>query len=201
MSQNRPELKNARPGFVRGVAVGFLVGVLLASGGIALAAMGKAAWSRLDPLVRGGYVAGFTDCLRMAKANDPEGWLATNYILPPVKPIQWVAKVDELYEQKDLQNAPLHQVLLLAGHKLAEETGYREVKAGDPRLERLRAVLQGHRGKTAEAAAPTAESEKPTGAGGETGAATGVEGEKTTAKATESKAVGESAESAPDEAP
>jgi len=138
--------------FCRGLVVGATLGLVLGGAASALSLMGKQAWEGLSPAMRAGYMAGFTDCLRLAKVNDPDGWLARTYLVPPVTPIQWSAKVNELYEMKVYQDSPLYQMVMVAGRKLASETGYTETRGLDPRLEALWGVLQSHQAQEAEKA-------------------------------------------------
>ena len=134
-------VRRRRQPFVRGLAVGVTLGVLLGGAGAALSVMGKQAWEGLPAAMQMGYMAGFTDCLRLAEAKDPGGWIAENYIVPPVTPMQWSAKVSELYTDENLAQSPLNQVIILAGVRLSAETGFRERAGVDPRLEKFHETL------------------------------------------------------------
>jgi hypothetical protein len=122
-----------------------------------------------------GYVAGFIDCVRIAKALDPFSYIATQFPAPPkAKPLVWVRTIDELYAKDEHKNRTLAQILIIAGTKLQKDLGEEPFKPNDQRLEALRdaidrqrrALLQAR--KTVEAAQDelkkNGETDKPAGA-------------------------------------
>jgi hypothetical protein len=130
-------------GFFRGIAVGLTAGIILGGTGAAWAGFGKKGWERFGQWFQEGYVAGFNDCVRLSKALEPDGYVATNYILPPkAKPHMWRIKINEIYAKEENADRPMSQVMVMAGQDLAKQTGYVELKGGDPRVEGLRQAME-----------------------------------------------------------
>jgi hypothetical protein len=78
----------------------------------------------------------------LAKAQEPDGYIATNYIVPPkAKPHMWRVKINEIYSKKENADRPMMQVMVIAGNELASATGYVELPGGDPRIDTLRQIL------------------------------------------------------------
>ncbi len=160
-------MKEHHRGFVRGIVIGLTVGLLLGGTGAAWATFAKKGWERFGQWFQEGYVAGFNDCVRLAKALDPQGYVATNYVVPPkAKPHMWRLKINELYAKKEHAERPMSQIMVIAGKDLAKATGYVEIQGGDPRMENLRKALDTRRKAirdTAKAADLPASPEAKTG--------------------------------------
>ena len=130
----------------RGVAMGFALGFLVGSAGVASAAFGRQGWDRFGLLFKQGYVAGFIDCVRIAKAIDPFSYIATNFPAPPrAKPIVWVRTIDDLYAKDEHKDRTLAQILIIAGAKLEKDFGDDQARPGDQRLEHLRQAIDRQR--------------------------------------------------------
>jgi hypothetical protein len=170
------------------LAAGFVLGVLAAGAGLAMAAMGKAGWNRFGPEFKQGYAAGFTDAVRVAKTADPQSYLAKQFRLPPeAKAMDWVAMVDQLYTEKENEKRPLIQIFSVAGPRLearfgsenrASHGGFNEMKkaVGDQK-ERLQGPQSGAPGAAAPgapngAAAGAADAKAPEAAKGSAPSAT-----------------------------
>ena len=114
---------------LRGFVSGVMVGLLLGSGGMAVASFGYKGWTRFNTDFKGGYVTGFLDFTNLARNLDPGGYVDQRYpYLPQVKPLEWVTKIDELYAKPENQDYTMASMLQLAAHKLEEKYG----KAEDP---------------------------------------------------------------------
>ncbi len=102
-------------------------------------------------MFKSGYMAGFIDCLRIAKAFDDRGYLATTFTLPPrVSGAHWVKVIDELYEDESSDERQLPQMIALAGDRLEKKFG-REIKSKSPGLGALRAFFAARRKAMLEA--------------------------------------------------
>ncbi len=137
--------------FAKGLAVGLVVGLLMTVALSATASTGKKAWDRFGDMFKAGYVAGFLDCVRIAKGFNDKGYLATAYVLPPrTKGANWVWTIDRLYQDERYQNRQLPQIMVLAGEELAKKFGP-EIKTSHTGMAGLRAFLAARRKSLAEA--------------------------------------------------
>jgi hypothetical protein len=128
------------------LAVGFALGFVVGSAAIASAAFGRAGWQRFGLPFKEGYVAGFVDCVRIAKALDPFSYIATNFPAPPrAKAIVWVRTIDELYAKDEHKDRTLAQILIIAGAKLEENFGDDQLRPNDKRLDALRNAIDRQR--------------------------------------------------------
>ena len=106
------------------LGLGFALGVVVTSAGMAFAVMGKQGWDRWGPMFKQGYAAGFNYAVRMAKTSDPQSFLAKQFRLPPAaKPLDWVVVIDELYAEEGNENRPLPQIFSMAGPRLEARFG------------------------------------------------------------------------------
>jgi hypothetical protein len=138
--------RSNRPRRLPTLAIGFALGVVVGSSGLAAAAFGRQGWERFGPMFKQGYVAGFLECVRIAKALDPFSYVATQFPAPPkAKPDVWMRKIDELYAMDEHKNRTLPQLLIIAGGKLEKDYGLGDVKPGDRRLEALRQAIDRQR--------------------------------------------------------
>ena len=106
------------------LGLGFALGVVVTSAGMAFAVMGKQGWDRWGPMFKQGYAAGFNDAVRMAKTSDPQSFLAKQFRLPPeAKALDWVVMIDQLYAEEGNENRPLPQIFSIAGPRLEARFG------------------------------------------------------------------------------
>ena len=163
-------------GFTRGMVLGVTLGLVVGSTGVAAAAFGKKGWERWGSMFQGGYVAGFVDCVRVAKAREGSSLIALSYMVPVnAKAVHWQSKVSELYAKKENHNRPMSQIMAMAGNELVGKLGP-DVQGSDG-LQRLRQFLEKRKKRLQEKAkAEGAETEKaPKAAGTPDRAATGTE--------------------------
>lgn len=139
--------------FVAGLVIGLTAGLTAGLVGVAQSATGKKAWDRFGDMFQGGYVAGFLDCVRLAKVTDFEGYIATNFVIPPgTKPTHFQAWIDKAYQDPKNAERTLPQMLVLAGYKLQGQFGPEPPVAANPSLEALRSVIESRRAAAREAA-------------------------------------------------
>ena len=139
-------------GFGRGLGLGLVVGLLIGGAGVALAAIGKPGWDKLQRPVQAGYITGFLECVRLAKATDQEGYIATNFVMPAAaKPLDYLAAVDKLYVQEEHATRSLAQVLVIAGAEMEKKFGP-DMRYGHAGLEGLRQMVEARRKAMAEEA-------------------------------------------------
>jgi len=171
------------------VAVGFAAGVIAATAGVSVAALARKGWERFGLDFKQGYVSGFIDATRIAKAYDPSGYLSRQYRIPPKAPsVYWVRTLDELYKKPEHEARTVWQLMAIAGPILEKQFGPEGVV--DPKaqlgaladaLERAAANEEKRRRQTAEnGQTPVAGAKQ--GAGGEA-LSDGVSGERVAASA------------------
>ena len=113
-------------GFIKGLVVGVVAGLVLGGVGLSAAAFGKKGWDRLGTIFdfKTGYVAGFNDCVRVAKASEPNGFMARTYILPTAATMRdWVAAVERAYATEKYATSPLSHVMVVVGKELKKTFG------------------------------------------------------------------------------
>jgi hypothetical protein len=138
--------------FIVGLSVGVLAGLMAGFVGAAYSATGKKAWDRFGEMFQAGYVAGFLDCVRIAKAMDYEGYVATNFTIPPgTSGAHFQAWINEEYKDPSVAERTLPQMLVLAGYKLQAKFGPEPPLSGDASMEALRAVIEARRAAVREA--------------------------------------------------
>jgi hypothetical protein len=114
---------------------------------------GRKAWYRFGEMFQSGYVSGFLDCVSISKATDRDGYVSTNYRMPPnTKPSHYQAWISEAYEDSKYEEKTIPQLLVLAGYKLEAMYGP-EVPGDDIQMEALRAVIDARRKQLREAEA------------------------------------------------
>ena len=75
-------------------------------------------------MFQAGYLAGFIDCVRLAKGMDSRGYVATNYILPRgAKLADYQAWINEEYKKPETAERTLPQMLVLASHAMEAKFG------------------------------------------------------------------------------
>ena len=125
-----------RSGSIRGFSVGVVVGILVASAGMAVAAFGYKGWQRVSEDFRNGYVQGFIEMANLARNLDPGGWVDTKYpYVPKAKFIEWRVRADELYAKPENQKYAIDSLLQLVARDL--EGRYGTVRAE----ERQRSIM------------------------------------------------------------
>ncbi len=113
-------------GFIKGLVVGVVAGLVLGGVGLSAAAFGKKGWDRLGTIFdfKSGYVAGFNDCVRVAKASEPYGFMAATYVLPTAATMRdWVAAVERAYATEKYATSPLSHVMVVVGKELEKTFG------------------------------------------------------------------------------
>ncbi len=118
------KLGSAGRGLVVGIAVGVAVGLLIGSVGVAYSTMGKAGWDKQPVEFKLGYLAGFTDVVRMAKGTDPGGQIAQSYKIPQTaKLINWLYQVETMFEEEKHAPRNISQIIAFAGAAMEREFG------------------------------------------------------------------------------
>ncbi|MFQ5352981.1 MAG: hypothetical protein ACE5D3_07900 [Candidatus Binatia bacterium] len=162
-------MRRRNTSFTKGIVVGLVVGIATTLTLSATAATGKKAWDRFGYMFKSGYVAGFLDCVRIAKGFNDQGYLAKTYTLPPgTSGLDWIKAINALYSDDDYSRRELPQILVVAGERLTKKFGP-ELKPVTPNMGGLRAYLAARReamlkakkAKTAEGAAKTEGAGKP----------------------------------------
>lgn len=109
---------------LRGFTSGVLVGILVGSAGVSVAAIGYKGWSKFSPDFRAGYAAGFVDMSNLARNLDPGGYIDTNYpYIVGARAHDWSALVDELYKKPEYQGHTITSMMQLATKILEERFG------------------------------------------------------------------------------
>lgn len=138
-------MRNRNGSFFSGVAVGVVAGLLTGAIGVAHSATGKKAWERFGNMFQAGYLAGFIDCVRLAKGMDSRGYVATNYILPRgAKLADYQAWINEEYKKPEAAERTLPQMLVLASHAMEAKFGP-EQPIGNIQMQHMRKVIDGRR--------------------------------------------------------
>ena len=145
-------MRNRNGAFVSGLAIGVTAGLLAGAIGVAHSATGKKAWDRFGDMFQAGYIAGFLDCVRLAKGMDQQGYIATNYVLPrAAKPSDYQAWINEEYKKNpESADRTIPQMLILAGHKMAAKFGP-EQPTGNVQMQHMRRVIDARRQTIIEA--------------------------------------------------
>jgi hypothetical protein len=109
---------------IRGFGAGLVVGVLVGSAGLSVAAISYKGWHKFSPDFRTGYVAGFVDMSNLARNLDPGGYIDANYpYIVGARPIEWSDMIAELYKDPQNQGYTITSLMMLAAHKLQEKHG------------------------------------------------------------------------------
>jgi hypothetical protein len=144
-------VRQVKKSFTAGVVVGLVAGLTAGMVTVAHSTTGKKAWERFGDMFQAGYVAGFQDAVRIAKAMDQEGYVARAYVLPEgAKPTHYQAWVNDAYKDAKYSEKTVPQLLVLAGYKL-EATFGPELPANNVGLEGLRSVIESRRAAMREA--------------------------------------------------
>ncbi len=118
------KLRSASRGLVVGIVVGTAVGTLIGSVGVAYSTMGKAGWDKQSPEFKLGYLAGFTDVVRMAKGTDPGGQIAKAYKIPQTaKLVNWLYQVETMFKEEKHAPRNISQIIAFAGAAMAQDFG------------------------------------------------------------------------------
>ena len=138
-------MRNRNGSFVSGLVVGVTAGLLVGAIGVAHSATGKKAWDRFGKLFQAGYVAGFLDCVRLAKGMDSQGYVATNYILPTAaRPGDYQRWITEEYKKPEAAERTLPQMLVLASHAMEAKFGP-ETPTGSVQMQHMQRILDARR--------------------------------------------------------
>jgi hypothetical protein len=131
--------------------IGVVAGLLTGAIGVAQSATGKKAWERFGDMFQAGYVAGFLDCVRLAKGMDSQGYVATNYILPrAAKPTDYQIWINEEYKKPEAADRTLPQMLVLASHAMEAKFGP-EQPIGNVQMQHMRKIIDARRQDLIEA--------------------------------------------------
>jgi len=124
--------------------VGIAIGVLIGSSGIVYSAMGKSGWDNQTPQFKAGYLAAFTDVVRMAKRTEPSGLIATSYTIPSkAKLVNWLYQVESTFAEEKNAERNITQIIAFAGAAMAREFGGDVTTASG--MEQLAQVLKNRR--------------------------------------------------------
>jgi len=136
--------------------------------GVAHSATGKKAWDRFGNMFQAGYIAGFLDCVRIAKGLDSQGYVATNYILPRgARPGDYQRWINEQYKNPDSAERTLPQMLVLAGHAMEAQFGPDQA-IGSTQMQHMRKIIDLRRQKALEESKTAAGEAKAGEAAGDT---------------------------------
>jgi len=148
-----------------------VAGLLAGALGVAHSATGKKAWDRFGKVFQSGYIAGFLDCVRLAKGMDSQGYVATNYKLPAAAKIgDYQRWIDEEYKKPESADRTIPQMLVLASHAMEAKFGP-ETPMGNVQMMHMQRILDARRRalieeEKAAKAAQAAEGEKSPEAAG-----------------------------------
>jgi len=119
-----PRFRPSRGGFPAGLLVGVLLGTVIGSAGLSVAAFGYPGWQKFSEEFKVGYITGFLDMSHLARNLAPGGWVDTKYpMVSKAKPREWAATIDTLYQKPENQNYTVTSILQLASHKLQDKYG------------------------------------------------------------------------------
>jgi hypothetical protein len=158
-------VRNRNGSFYSGLAIGVAAGLLAGALGVAHSATGKKAWERFGKVFQSGYIAGFLDCVRLAKGMDSQGYVATNYRIPAAAKIgDYQHWIDEEYKKPEAADRTVPQMLVLAGHAMEAKFGP-ETQVGNVQMMHMRRIIDARRRaliekEKAEKADQAAKSEK-----------------------------------------
>jgi hypothetical protein len=130
---------------LRGFGAGLLIGILVGSAGIATAAFGLKGWNTFSSDFRLGYIAGFLEMANITRNLDPGGWVDLRYPYVEAEPLEWFAKVDELYKTPENSDYSITTMMQLAAVELEKVKGKApspEERAAKRFLQQLEAVRQ-----------------------------------------------------------
>lgn len=163
-------MRNRNGSFFSGLVIGVVAGLLSGAIGVAQSATGQKAWERFGAMFQAGYIAGFLDCVRLAKGMDSQGYVATNYILPRgAKPGDYQAWINEAYKNPEIADRTLPQMLILASHAMEAKFGP-EAPIGNVQMQQMRRVIDARR----QALIAEEQAKKATGAAAQPGEAPGT---------------------------
>jgi hypothetical protein len=138
--------------FFTGLVIGVVAGLMAGLVGVAHSTTGKKAWERFGDMFQAGYVTGFLDCVRIAKAMDYEGYVSTNYAIPPnAKASHFQAWITDAYKDPKSSDRTVPQLLVFAGYKLQGQFGTETLQTGNPSTNALHAVMESRRKAILEA--------------------------------------------------
>jgi hypothetical protein len=123
------------------MVVGIVAGLMAGAIGVAHSATGKKAWDRFGDMFQAGYIAGFLDCVRLAKGMDSQGYIATNYVLPrAARPGDYQRWITEEYKKPEAAERTLPQLLVLASHAMEAKFGP-EQPIGSAQMQHMRKII------------------------------------------------------------
>ncbi len=155
-----------------GLAAGIVLGFVIGSTSVAVAAFGYKGWQRFGRDFQVGYLAGFFDMANLARNITPGGFIDERYPLWPKATLaDWHDAVNEVYENPDNQGYGMYEIVQLAAVELKKKYG-----PAPTAVERLAPILNEQLKRARQgvnAAKAKAESQMPavTGTSAATGAA------------------------------
>ncbi|MFQ5478247.1 MAG: hypothetical protein ACE5E4_06485 [Candidatus Binatia bacterium] len=159
--------KSERKTWLQGAVVGLVAGLVLGAAGLSAAALGKKGWERFGPMFQQGYIAGFNDCVQLAKGMDSDGWVASNFIVPSrAKPMHWIDFIQEIYAKPENAGWPVSRAMMLAGARMLKDFGP-AFQGGSMGLEGMRRLIENRHRAIMEAAKARALAKKSAADGAE----------------------------------
>lgn len=138
-------MRNRNGSFYSGLVIGVVAGLLTGAIGVAQSATGKKAWERFGEMFQAGYIAGFLDCVRLAKGMDSQGYVASNYVLPrAAKPTDYQLWINEEYKKPEAADRTLPQMLILASHAMEAKFGPEQPLTG-VQMQHFRKMIEARR--------------------------------------------------------
>jgi len=113
-------LKNGPWGFGAGIVLGLMIG----SASLSVAAFGYKGWQRFGRDFQLGYLTGFFDMANLARNLDPDGYVDENFPLwPKARLTDWHNAVNELYMDPENREYGMYAILRLAAEELKKKYG------------------------------------------------------------------------------
>jgi len=127
-------------------AAGVVAGVLFGTATLSVAGLGLKAWKGNPAYLQAGYISGFTDAVRIARAQNSESYLALTYPLPShASTIEWQKEINRLYEDPKFAEAPVSALMAIAGRRLVSRYGALSDSQSSSGLQRLGNILSRNR--------------------------------------------------------
>jgi hypothetical protein len=144
---------------LRDFGAGTVLGLVIGTSGLAAAAMNYETWLKLSQDYKVGYVAGFIQMANLARNLEPGGYIDTRYPFVMAKPIEFSAKIDELYKDPEYQGYSINSMMMSAAHELEKKYGKitpeermrRRMQSQVAAIQKIREAQAKKAGKTAPA--------------------------------------------------
>jgi hypothetical protein len=124
----------------KGLAAGLVLGFLIGSAGLVFSSMTLEGWGKQPTAFKLGYIAGYTDVVRMVKRSTPGHQVAQAYRIPSgAKPINWLYHIETIIKEGKKKPKDITQAIAFAGDAMGNDYGDDVVVSSG--LEQMAAVM------------------------------------------------------------